>query len=155
MNLKSHDLGWELSPIDLVMSNSILEPVFSAEQREVLLCISSTLSFIKHLLQRQSRMLRPVYLTETPYLKSHDAEFDSQFGELRSGNSLDLDSISLEPDQLTDKPTLPVLDTRRANFLLGRVVMAIGYCPELEFQHVINFDLIMGFTFPNPQTSDI
>ena len=100
-------------------------------------------------------MLRPVYLTETPYLKSHDTEFDSQFGELRSGNSLDLDSISLEPDQLTDKPTLPVLDTRRANFLLGRVVMAIGYCPELEFQHLINFDLIMGFTFPNPQTSDI
>jgi len=99
--IKSHDLGWELSPIDLVMSNSILEPVFSAEQRE-----------------RQSRMSRPVYLTETPYLKSHDAEFDAQFGQLRSGKSLDLDSISLEPDQLTDKPTLPVLDTRRANFLL-------------------------------------
>ena len=131
MYFQSHDLGWELSPIDLVMSNSILEPVFSAEQREVWLCSKHSTIFSKHLLQRQSRMSRPVYLTETPYLKSHDAELDAQFGQLRSGKSLDLDSISLEPDQLTDKPTLPVLDTRRANFLLGRVVTAIGYCPGL------------------------
>jgi len=99
--IKSHDFGWELSPIDLVMSNSILEPVFSLEQRE-----------------RQSRRSKSVYLTETPYLKSHDAEFEPKFDQLRSGKSLDLDSINLEPDQLTDKPTLPVLDTRRANFLL-------------------------------------
>jgi len=96
--IKSHDLGWELSPIDLVMSNSILKPVFSPEQ-----------------LERQSRMLRPVYLTETPYLKSDDQFVEDQ---LRSGKSLNLDSLNLDPEQLIDKPTLPVLDTRRANFLL-------------------------------------
>jgi len=96
--IKSHDLGWELSPIDLVMSNSILEPVFSQEQRE-----------------RQSRRSRTVYLTETPYLKSQE-KFEKH--QLRSGKSVDLDSINLDPDQLIDKPTLPVLDTRRANFLL-------------------------------------
>lgn len=94
--IKSHDLGWELSPIDLVMSNSILKPVFSPEQ-----------------LERQSRMLRPVYLTETPYLKSDEDQFVEH--QLRSGKSFDLD---LDPEQLIDKPTLPVLDTRRANFLL-------------------------------------
>lgn len=33
--IKSHDLGWDLSPIDLVMSNSVLEPVFSPDQKEV------------------------------------------------------------------------------------------------------------------------
>ena len=33
--IKSHDLGWDLSPIDLVMSNSVLEPVFSPDQQEV------------------------------------------------------------------------------------------------------------------------
>jgi len=97
--IKSHDFGWELSPIDLVMSNSILEPVFSQEQQE-----------------RHSRRSRPVYLTETPYLRSHDRKFNEP--GLRSGKSLDLDSINLDPDQLIDKPTLPVLDTRRANFLL-------------------------------------
>lgn len=97
--IKSHDLGWELSPIDLVMSNSILKPVFSPEQ-----------------LERQSRMLQPVYLTETPYLKSDEDQFAED--QLRSGKSLDLDSPNLDPEQLIDKPTLPVLDTRRANFLL-------------------------------------
>jgi len=97
--IKSHDLGWELSPIDLVMSNSILKPVFSPEQ-----------------LERQSRMLRPVYLTETPYLKSDEDQFVEN--QLRSGKSLGLDSLNLDPEQLIDKPTLPVLDTRRANFLL-------------------------------------
>lgn len=97
--IKSHDLGWELSPIDLVMSNSILKPVFSAEQ-----------------LERQSRMLRPVYLTETPYLKRDEDQFVED--QLRSGKSLHFDSLNLDPEQLIDKPTLPVLDTRRANFLL-------------------------------------
>ena len=33
--IKSHELGWELSPIDLVMANSVLEPVFSNDQRQV------------------------------------------------------------------------------------------------------------------------
>ena len=32
---KAHDLGWDLSPIDLVMSNSILEPIFTRDQHEV------------------------------------------------------------------------------------------------------------------------
>ena len=65
-------------------------------------------------------MLRPLYLTETPYLKSDDDQFVEN--QLRSGKSLDLDSLHhLDPEQLIDKPTLPVLDTRRANFLLGRV----------------------------------
>ena len=64
-------------------------------------------------------MLRPVYLTETPYLKSDEDQFIEN--QLRSGKSLGLDSLDLDPEQLIDKPTLPVLDTRRANFLLGRV----------------------------------
>ena len=75
--------------------------------------------FINFELQRQSRMLRPVYLTETPYLKSDEDQFVEH--QLRSGKSFDLDSLNLDPEQLIDKPTLPVLDTRRANFLLGRV----------------------------------
>ena len=121
LNFQSHDLGWELSPIDLVMSNSILTPVFSPEQLEVTHCTLRALRglFIIFALQRQSRMLRPVYLTETPYLKSDEDQFVEN--QLRSGKSLELDSLNLDPEQLIDKPTLPVLDTRRANFLLGRV----------------------------------
>ena len=64
-------------------------------------------------------MLRPVYLTETPYLKRDEDQFVED--QLRSGKSLHFDSLNLDPEQLIDKPTLPVLDTRRANFLLGRV----------------------------------
>ena len=33
--IKAHELGWDLSPIDLVMSNSVLEPVFSDDQKQV------------------------------------------------------------------------------------------------------------------------
>ena len=33
--IKSHELGWDLAPVDLVMANSVLEPVFSADQRQV------------------------------------------------------------------------------------------------------------------------
>ena len=33
--IKAHELGWELSPIDLVMANSVLEPVFSDDQKQV------------------------------------------------------------------------------------------------------------------------
>jgi len=96
--IKSHNLGWDLSPIDLVMSNSVLEPVFSPDQQE-----------------RHSRRLGPEYLTETPY---HAPSNDDETRQpLRSGKSVDL-NMNLDPEQLIDKPTLPVLDTRRANFLL-------------------------------------
>lgn len=98
---------------------------------------------IKFLLQRQSRRSRTVYLTETPYLKSQE-KFEKH--QLRSGKSVDLDSINLDPDQLIDKPTLPVLDTRRANFLLGRVGMDLFF--------VINFHVIVGCLFFY-QSSDI
>jgi len=97
--IKSHELGWELSPIDLVMANSVLEPVFSNDQR-----------------QRDARGgAAAAYLTETPYLASQNTPGLVQ--PPRSGKSLDFE-MSLESDQLIDKPTLPVLDTRRANFLL-------------------------------------
>ena len=110
--IKSHDLGWDLSPIDLVMSNSILEPVFSPEQKQ-------------HLQHRSG----PTYLTETPYLARDDDDNDDDNDDdevvlgdrrqpLRSGKSLNL-IMNLHPEQLIDKPTLPVLDTRRANFILG------------------------------------
>ena len=33
--IKAHELGWDLSPIDLVMANSVLEPVFSDDQKQV------------------------------------------------------------------------------------------------------------------------
>jgi len=97
--IKSHDLGWDLSPIDLVMSNSILEPVFSPDQQE-----------------RHSRRLGPEYLTETPYHALNNDD-DEARQPPRSGKSVDL-NMHLDLEQLIDKPTLPVLDTRRANFLL-------------------------------------
>jgi len=104
--IKAHDLGWDLSPIDLVMSNSILEPIFTRDQHE-----------------RQARKLGPTYLTETPYLASDDNFDESELSnQLRHpplreqvGNHL---KKKLDLDQLIDKPTLPVLDIRRANFLL-------------------------------------
>lgn len=99
--IKAHELGWELSPIDLVMANSILEPVFSDDQKQ----------------QRGARGHQTSsYLTESPYLASLAS------GGLtkppRSGKSLEDAEMSLNKGQLIDKPTLPVLDTRRANFLL-------------------------------------
>jgi len=100
--IKSHELGWDLAPVDLVMANSVLEPVFSADQR-----------------QTHSQLLAPAYLTETPYLARDDPSLGAGAREQlpRSAKSLDLD-LELEPGLLSDKPTLPVLDTRRANFLL-------------------------------------
>merc|ERR1719245_2583244 len=51
--IKAHELGWDLSPIDLVMANSVLEPVFSDDQKQ----------------QRGARDHETSsYLTESPYL---------------------------------------------------------------------------------------
>merc|ERR1719480_133119 len=97
--IKAHELGWELSPIDLVMANSVLEPVFSDDQKQ----------------QRGARDHETSsYLTESPYL----ATLGLAKPPPRSGKSLEDAEISLTKGQLIDKPTLPVLDTRRANFLL-------------------------------------
>jgi len=96
--IKAHELGWDLSPIDLVMANSVLEPVFSDDQK-----------------QRGARDHETSsYLTESPYLASLGLAKPPP----RSGKSLEDAEISLSKGQLIDKPTLPVLDTRRANFLL-------------------------------------
>jgi len=56
----------------------------------------------------------PVYLTETTYYLERDDV--KQFSPLqpRRGKSLDL---TLDRKQLTDKPIIPVVDTRLANFL--------------------------------------
>ena len=59
------------------------------------------------------------YLTESPYLASGNS-LGLASTPRRSGKSFEGFGMSLEPAQLIDKPTLPVLDTRRANFLLGR-----------------------------------
>ena len=61
------------------------------------------------------------YLTESPYLASggrgHSRGRDQP---PRPGKSFEQFGMMIEPALLIDKPTLPVLDTRRANFLLGR-----------------------------------
>ena len=49
--IKSHELGWDLAPVDLVMANSVLEPVFSADQRQVLRQYSLNLNLSDSLLQ--------------------------------------------------------------------------------------------------------
>ena len=81
-----------------------------------------------HLVQTHSQLLAPAYLTETPYLARDDPSLGAGAREQlpRSGKSLDLD-LELEPGLLSDKPTLPVLDTRRANFLLGAALSLLLY----------------------------
>ena len=87
-----------------------------------------------HQFQRHSRRLGPEYLTETPYHALNNDD-DEARQPPRSGKSVDL-NMHLDLEQLIDKPTLPVLDTRRANFLLGiylRVfdrfkLLFIGHC---------------------------
>jgi len=109
--IKSHDLGWDISPVDLVMNNHIVQPVFGQEEQ-----------------QRQPRNFgatteKPVYLTETHYYfpkdfaKNHQEDEFSSIEEDRVAKSFDL-NLNLDVSQLIDKPTIPVVDTRLANFLL-------------------------------------
>jgi len=109
--IKSHDLGWDISPVDLVMTNHLLEPVFDQEAEG-----------------RQPRNFgattqKPVYLTETHYYfpgdfgESHSKDAFAPIQSDRESKSLDLD-LNLDVSQLIDKPTIPVVDTRLANFLL-------------------------------------
>jgi len=100
--IKSHWEGWFLSPIDLVMHNHVLEPVFDEE--------------------RSSTTQSPVYLTETQYYLSKDEHNPDKFGPpvdipTREAKAIDLDN-HLSVDKLTDKPVIPVLDTRWANYHL-------------------------------------
>ena len=75
--------------------------------------------------QRQARKLGPTYLTETPYLARDDAELTGTMAHPPPATGkLQHLKMNLDPEQLIDKPTLPVLDTRRANFLLGRIIIS-------------------------------
>jgi len=109
--IKSHDLGWDLSPVDLVMNNHIVQPVFDQEEEE------------RHPRNFGATTQKPVYLTETHYYFPRDIDVNhseddfAPFEEDRVAKSLDLD-LNLDVSQLIDKPTIPVVDTRLANFLL-------------------------------------
>ena len=94
-----------------------------------------------HLVQTHSQLLSPAYLTETPYLARDDPSLGAGAREQlpRSAKSLDLD-LELEPGLLSDKPTLPVLDTRRANFLLGAALSLLLYLKQ-------NHNLISEYVF--------
>lgn len=100
--IKSHSL-WDVAPVDLIMSNSVLEPVFSVEQRA------------GRELGRATPAPAPAYLTETAYYAGAGGGGLTPPPAPRSGKALQL---SLDSSQLTDKPTIPVVDTRLANFLL-------------------------------------
>lgn len=100
--IKSHWEGWFLSPIDLIMHNHVLEPVFDQE--------------------RSSTTQSPVYLTETQYYLSKDEHNTDKFGpplrdSHRDAKAVDLDN-HVGVDKLIDKPVIPVLDTRWANYHL-------------------------------------
>jgi len=127
--IKSHDLGWDISPVDLVMNNHIVQPVFGQEEQ-----------------QREPRNFgatteKPVYLTETHYyfpkdfaVSHHKDEFTSR-EEDRVAKSLDLD-LNLDVSQLIDKPTIPVVDTRLANFLLVNGGRRPNAPPSKPKQHI-------------------
>lgn len=112
--IKDH-LHWDKSPVDLVMSdsNNQLEPVFGKKEEK------------RHGRQfHATTQTPPVYLTETNYYFAKDFDKDLVGGktktfapieEERESNNLE---IHLDVNQLIDKPTIPVVDTRLANFLL-------------------------------------
>jgi len=109
--IKSHDLGWDKSPVDLVMSNHLLEPVFSPDETD------------RQLKNFGATTQKPVYLTETHYYfpgdfsDSHEKDEFAPIEQERASKSLDL-NLNLDASQLIDKPTIPVVDTRLTNFLL-------------------------------------
>lgn len=98
--LQHHHIDWEAGPLKEV-SNNILEPLHSRQA--------------KHL---GHTTVKPVYLTETNYFLARDEAGREHFSPLqfgREGKSLEL---SLDVTQLIDKPTIPVVDIRLANFLV-------------------------------------
>eukprot|EP00091_Calanus_sinicus_P013895 TRINITY_DN3090_c0_g1_i2.p1 TRINITY_DN3090_c0_g1~~TRINITY_DN3090_c0_g1_i2.p1 ORF type:complete len:211 (-),score=41.03 TRINITY_DN3090_c0_g1_i2:473-1105(-) len=80
--IKSHDLGWDISPVDLVMSNHLLEPVFEQEAEG------------RHARNFGATTQKPVYLTETNYYfpgdfgESHKKDAFSPIQEDRASKSL-------------------------------------------------------------------
>jgi len=129
--IKSHDFGWDKSPIDLVMSNHLLEPVFGPEDKE------------RHSRNFGATTQSPVYLTETHYYfpgdfsESHKKESFSPIQENRQAKSINLD-LNLDVSQLIDKPTIPVVDTRLANFLLVNGGRRPKSLPAKSKQHINN-----------------
>jgi len=127
--IKSHDLGWDISPIDLVMSNHLLEPVFEPEAKA------------RHSRNFGATTQKPVYLTETHYYfpgdfgESHEKDSFSPIQENRESKSLNLD-LNLDVSQLIDKPTIPVVDTRLANFLLVNGGRRPKNLPTKSKQHI-------------------
>lgn len=130
--IKSHDLGWDKSPVDLVMSNHLLEPVYDQDEKD------------KQLRNFEFTTPKPVYLTETHYYlpadfsDNHNKEAFSPIEEERASKYVDL-SINLDVSQLIDKPTIPVVDTRLANFLLvntGNRVNTKSTKSEEENKHI-------------------
>jgi len=130
--IKSHDLGWDKSPVDLVMSNHFLEPVYGQDEKN------------KQLRKFEFTTQKPVYLTETHYYlpadfsDNHVKDFFSPIEKERATKYVDL-NINLDVSQLIDKPTIPVVDTRLANFLLvnkGNRVNTKSTKPEEDNKHI-------------------
>jgi len=127
--IKSHDLGWDISPIDLVMSNHLLTPVFEPQAKG------------RHSRNFGATTQKPVYLTETHYYfpgdfgESHKKEAFAPIQEDRESKSLNLD-LNLDVSQLIDKPTIPVVDTRLANFLLVNGGRRPKNLPAKPKQHI-------------------
>lgn len=127
--IKSHDLGWDISPVDLVMSNHLLEPVFDQEAEG------------RHPRNFGATTQKPVYLTETHYYfpgdlgESHKKDAFSPIQEDRASKSLNL-NLNLDVSQLIDKPTIPVVDTRLANFLLVNGGRRPKSLPAKPKQHI-------------------
>jgi len=101
--IKSHWEGWLVSPVDLVMNNHILEPVYDQDA-------SVTTQ-------------NPLYLTETQYYLERDEGDQQKFGpppQFFHRNSKELPDVSnhLNIEDLNKKPVIPVLDTRWANYHL-------------------------------------
>jgi len=111
--IKDHQ-HWDKSPVDLVMSdsNNQLEPVFGNKEEK------------RHGRKFHATTQAPVYLTETHYYLPDDFEKDLSGGKTKVFSPIEEERISnnleihLDANQLIDKPTIPVVDTRLANFLL-------------------------------------
>jgi len=122
--IKDH-LHWDRSPVDLVMSdaNNLVEPVFDSKEEELAQLVHNHVDTSrrgrKHEFPHTTQP--PVYLTETHYYfpgranNKHEEDLYAPIEDERAPKHLD---IQLDVSQLIDKPTIPVVDTRLANFLL-------------------------------------
>ena len=68
--IKAHELGWELSPVDLVMANSVLEPVFSDDQKQVRVQIMFQEAKLCQEIEHLSDYLTHIYTPTSPHISA-------------------------------------------------------------------------------------